>query len=100
MVLLQDVGGKIQQLTLLTSPLGSAPSASSSKTALGNELQLEELQIIREAEVAIETSYRGIVTPKNEGSWVTVKKGKGRKQSVQGSPVVVPLNNKYTVSEI
>jgi len=45
----------------------------------------------------IERSYRDIVTPKNEGSLVTVRSRKGKKQSVQGSPTVVPLNNKYTI---
>eukprot|EP00061_Rhincodon_typus_P003857 g21135.t1 len=33
------------------------------------ELELDEHRIIQEAEVVIETSYRDIVTPKNEGSW-------------------------------
>eukprot|EP00061_Rhincodon_typus_P001640 g15357.t1 len=61
------------------------------------ELELNEHRIIPEAEVVTETSYKDIVTPKNESSWVTVRKAKGRKQSVQGSPVVIPLNNKYTV---
>eukprot|EP00061_Rhincodon_typus_P001350 g14545.t1 len=55
------------------------------------ELELDEHRIIQEAEVVIEMSYRDRVTPKNEGSWVTVKERK------QGSPVVVPLNNKYAV---
>eukprot|EP00061_Rhincodon_typus_P001889 g16052.t1 len=44
------------------------------------ELGLDEHRIIWEAEVVIEMSYRDIVTPKNKGSWVTVRKGKGRKQ--------------------
>ena len=46
--------------------------------------------------MVIDRSFRDVVTPKNEDRWVTVR-GAGRKQSVQGSPVVVPLSNKYTV---
>ncbi|MBY9153034.1 SGNH/GDSL hydrolase family protein [Pseudomonas aeruginosa] len=61
------------------------------------ELELDELRIIREAEGVIDRSYRDIVTPENKGSWVTVRGGKRGKKSVQGSPVVVPLNNNYTV---
>eukprot|EP00061_Rhincodon_typus_P000947 g13257.t1 len=63
------------------------------------ELQLDELWIIREAEGVIERSYREVVTLKvqEKGSWVTVRKGKGNRQTVQGSPVAVPLNKKYTV---
>jgi len=60
------------------------------------ELELDELRIIREAEAVIDRSYQDVVTPRREGSWVTVR-GKGRKQPVQGSPVVVSLNNRYTV---
>ena len=59
------------------------------------ELELDELRIIREAEAVIDRSFRDVVTPKNEDRWVTVR-GAGRKQSVQGSPVVVPLGNKYS----
>jgi len=46
----------------------------------------------------IDSSYRDFVTPKNEGRLVTVRgKGRGKKQSVQGSPVVVHLSNTHTV---
>lgn len=55
----------------------------------------DELRIIRDAEVAIDRSFRDAVTPRTENRWVTVR-GAGRKQSVQGSPVVVPLSNKYS----
>ena len=77
--------GRCIQLQLLTDRLREL------------ELELDELRIIREAEGVIDSSYREVVTPKNEASWVTVRRGEGRKQSVQGSPVVVPLQNKYTV---
>jgi len=59
------------------------------------ELELDELRIIREAEVVIDRSFREVVTPKIGDSWVTVR-GAGRKQSVQGPPAVVPLSNKFT----
>ena len=59
------------------------------------ELELDELRIIREAEAVINRSFRDVVTLRNEDRWVTVR-GAGRKQSVQGSPVVVPLGNKYS----
>ena len=58
------------------------------------ELELEELRIIREAEAAFDKSYREIVTPKRE-AWVTARRDK--KQSVQRSPVAVPLQNRYSV---
>jgi len=88
------------------------------------ELRLDDLSLIRENEKLIERSYRQVVTPgpREEDTWVTVRKGKGhvsestpvvvplnskgwvtdrreegREQSVMGSPVVVPLQNKYTV---
>eukprot|EP00061_Rhincodon_typus_P005627 g25380.t1 len=63
------------------------------------ELELDELRIIRETEGVIERSYKEVVTPKlqEKGSWVTVRKGKGDRQTVQGSPVAVPLNKKYTI---
>eukprot|EP00061_Rhincodon_typus_P000203 g10896.t1 len=55
------------------------------------ELELDELQIIRKAEGVIERSYKEVVTPKvqEKGSRVTVRKGKGNRQTVQGSPVAV-----------
>jgi len=59
------------------------------------ELELDDLRIIREAEMAIDKSFRDIVTPGMENRWVTVR-GAERKRSVQGSPVVVPLSNKYS----
>ncbi|XP_078056734.1 uncharacterized protein LOC144480983 [Mustelus asterias] len=59
------------------------------------ELELDELRIIREAETVIDKSYREVHTPRNEDTWVTVRKDK--KQTVQRSPVAVPLYNKYTV---
>jgi len=59
------------------------------------ELELDELRIIREAEKVIDRSFREITTQKIIDRWVT-KRGIGKKQSVQGSPVVVPLSNKYT----
>lgn len=63
------------------------------------ELELDELRIIREAEGVIERSYREVVTPQvqEKSRWVTVRGRKGNRQTVQGSPVAVPLNNKYTV---
>ena len=57
--------------------------------------ELDELWIIQEAEVVIDRSFWDVVPPKNEDRWVTVR-GAGRKQSVRGSPVVVPLSNKYS----
>eukprot|EP00061_Rhincodon_typus_P012170 g37738.t1 len=58
------------------------------------ELELDELRIIWQAEGVIHRSYREVVTPKlqDNGSWVTVRKGKGNRQTVQQSPVTVPLN--------
>jgi len=44
----------------------------------------------------IDRSFREVATPKITDGWVTVR-GTGRKQSVQGSPAVLPLSNKYTV---
>jgi len=64
---------------------------------LTDRVRVDEIKIIWEAERAIERSYRVIVTHKNEGSWVSVRGRKGKKQSVHGSPVVIPFNNKYTV---
>ena len=60
------------------------------------ELELDELRIIWEAESVIDRSYGDVVTPRNEGRWVTVRR-RGKKQSVQGSPAVVHLDNKYTI---
>eukprot|EP00061_Rhincodon_typus_P007720 g29705.t1 len=62
------------------------------------ELELDELQITWEAEGVIDRCYKEVVAPKLQdiGSWVTVRRGKGNRQIVQGSPVAVPLNNKYT----
>eukprot|EP00061_Rhincodon_typus_P003726 g20828.t1 len=62
-------------------------------------LELDELWIIREAEGVRERSYKEVVTPKvqEKSSWVTVRRGKGNRQTVQRSPVAVPLKNKYTV---
>ncbi|XP_059499497.1 uncharacterized protein LOC132207556 [Stegostoma tigrinum] len=63
------------------------------------ELELDELRIIREAEGVIERSYRELVTPKaqDEDRWVTVRGRKGDRQTVQRSPVGIPLSNKYTI---
>eukprot|EP00061_Rhincodon_typus_P007256 g28775.t1 len=62
------------------------------------ELELDELRIIWEGEGVIERSYMEVVTPKvqDKGRWVTVRRGKGDRQTAQGSPVAIPLNNKYT----
>jgi len=60
------------------------------------DLELDELRISRVAEGVTDSSHRHFVTPKNEGRWVTVRgKGRGKKLSVQGSPVVVRLSNIY-----
>jgi len=59
------------------------------------ELELDELRSIREAEKVIDESFREINTPKMLDRWVT-KRVTGKKQLVQGSPVVVPLSDRYT----
>ena len=91
------------------------------------ELRLDDLSLIRDNEALIEMSYRQVVTPgpREEDTWVTVRRSKGQKgnvpertpvavshnrkgsatggrgegseQLVEGSPVVVPLQNKYIV---
>ena len=60
------------------------------------ELELEELRIIKEAEVAIDEGNREIVIPKCD-TWVTVRRGK--KKVVQSSPEAVPLSNRYSALE-
>eukprot|EP00061_Rhincodon_typus_P014964 g42369.t1 len=49
-------------------------------------LELDELRIIWDAEGVIERSYKEVVNPEGQekGSWVTVRKGKGNRQTVQG----------------
>ena len=61
------------------------------------EVELEELRIIREAEVDIDRSYKEIVTPRNQ-SWVTAKRW-GKKQVGGQSPGAVPLQNRFSVLE-
>eukprot|EP00061_Rhincodon_typus_P016237 g44344.t1 len=80
---------KCTQLQLLTNHIRE----------LELELELDELRIIQEAEGVIDRSYKVVVTPKvqEKGSWVNVRRGKGNRQTGQGSPVAVPLNNKYTI---
>eukprot|EP00061_Rhincodon_typus_P000667 g12385.t1 len=55
------------------------------------ELELDELRIMNSG--VIEKSYKEVVIPKvqEKGSRVNVRKGKGNRQTVQGSPVAVPL---------
>ena len=61
------------------------------------EVELEELRIIREAEVDIDRSYKEIVTPRNQ-SWVTARR-RGKKQVGGQSPGAVPLQNRFSVLE-
>eukprot|EP00061_Rhincodon_typus_P009731 g33452.t1 len=62
------------------------------------ELVLDGLWIIRDAERIIDKSFSEVGTPKvqAESTWVTTRKRKGSMQRVQGSPVAIPLENKYT----
>lgn len=58
------------------------------------ELELGELRSIREAEELIDKSYREINASKTIDKWVT-QRMTGKKKLAQGSPVGVPLSNKY-----
>jgi len=59
------------------------------------EQQLDALRSTMMAESIIDRSFRDVVTPKVPvDRWVTARKGR---QSVQESPVAIPLSNRYTV---
>eukprot|EP00061_Rhincodon_typus_P004678 g23167.t1 len=62
------------------------------------ELELDSLRIIRGSENIIDKSYSEVVTPKVQAacSWVITRRVKGGMQIVQGSPVAILLNNRYT----
>ena len=64
------------------------------------EKELDDLRLIRENEMYIDSSFRDVVTPKQQstGNWVTVRRGNGtvEGQAEQVSPVDIPLHNRFT----
>jgi len=64
------------------------------------EKELDDLRLIRENEMYIDSSFRDVVTPKQQstGNWVTVRRGNGtvKGQAEQVSPVDIPLHNRFT----
>jgi len=59
------------------------------------EQRLDALRSMKVAERVIDRCFRDVMTSKVQADrWVTARRGR---QSVQESPVTVPLSNKYTV---